>query len=1120
MIDQVQDRKQRLQALDPTRSYIVQAPAGSGKTELLIQRFLTLLGQVEQPEAVVAITFTRKAAAEMRHRVIAALQSASGPQPDTPHEKHTWKLAQAALAQNDERNWRLTEHPSRLRIQTIDSLCALLVRQMPWVSGMGASLGTEEDAGHLYLQAARRTLAMLDSHGTRTEFSRALSQLLSHLDNNVATVERLLSTMLGNRDQWLRHVVGTPPPAVLRKELERSLERVVEPALERVEAAFPEGFRAETVALARFAAGNLREQNHTSALDACFELREFPDATLESLPRWLGLAEMFLTQQGTRRQSLNKNQGFPPTPLGRGAKEVWRRIELDEATLAALHALRSLPPARFDDGQWEVLAALMLLLPVAVGQLRLVFQDEGGVDFTETAIGARAALGTDEVPTDLAFALDCRIQHLLIDEFQDTSQSQYSLLARLIGDWQPGDGRTLFLVGDPMQSIYGFREAEVGLFLSARASGIGAVRPAPLTLSVNFRSSAGIVDWVNRALSEAFPETENVLTGAVTYEPSVPFKGDSPDRAVRLHPFLTDEPQPEEARRVIEIIEEAQSKNPGGTIAVLVLARSHLLHIVSALRKRGKKFRAVEIDPLGERPVVQDLMALTQALLHPGHRLAWLSILRAPWCGLRLGDLDALVKDDFTAAVWDLLQDSARREQLSPDGRRRVDRLIPLLGDALDRRGRLPVRRWVESLWMALGGPACLETRAELEEAGTYLDLLEQSLDGMQLKNETRFAQDVARLFAPSDVEAGEGLQLMTIHKAKGLEFDTVILPGLGRRTRHDDPRLLRWLEYMDGDRSRLLLAPIPQAAGDKDSLYDYLKSVDREKRIHETTRLLYVAATRARNNLHLLGHTKPDPEEVSLKPPNSRTLLAKIWTTVEPEFSESLKDYVVEEEETGDTVAAEPPGVPLRRLVENWTPLLPPEDVAWEPRKQASGTEAIGTRQPTFEWVSDLQRRVGTVVHRMLQQLCAPDRLNFNPDTLRVALQREGLDGAKLDQALSRAHSALKNTVGDDRGRWILSRHQKDQREYALSAVLQGRVRRFVLDRTFVAGGTRWIIDYKTGTHTGGSLESFLDNEQARYRAQLEGYASVIRSMDSRPIRLGLYFPLLQAWREWPYAG
>ena len=1120
MIEQVRDRQQRLQALDPTRSFIVQAPAGSGKTELLIQRFLRLLGRVEQPEAVVAITFTRKAAAEMRHRVISAIQGAQGPQPSTPHEGHTWKLARAALAQNDTLDWRLTEHPSRLRIQTIDSLCALLVRQMPWVSRMGASLGPEEDAGRLYLQAARRTLAMLDSDQTAADLSGALSQLLAHLDNNVASVEQLLSTMLGSRDQWLRHVVGRPASAVMRKELERSLERVVERALERVEAAFPEGFRTETVALARFAAGNLRELNRASALDACFELPMFPDAALEALPPWLGLAEMFLTRQGTRRHALNKNQGFPPTPEGRAAKEAWHGIELDDDALAGLHALRSLPPPGFHHGQWEVLAALMRLLPMTVGQLHLIFREEGRVDFTEIGIRAREALGTDEVPTNLAFALDCRIQHLLIDEFQDTSQTQYSLLARLIGDWQPGDGRTLFLVGDPMQSIYGFREAEVGLFLSARTNGIANLPLEPLTLSVNFRSSPGIVDWVNRALREAFPETEDVLTGAVTYEPSAPFKNDSPGGAVGLHPFLTDGPPSREAGRVIELIEEAQSRKPDGTIAVLVLARSHLSPIVAALRQHRMKFRAVEIDALGERPVVQDLMSLTQALLHPGHRLAWLSILRAPWCGLRLGDLDALVKGDATAAVWDLVRNPARQEQLSPDGSRRLDRLISLLGDALARRGRLPVRRWVESLWIALGGPACLETRAGLADATAYLDLLEQSADGMQLRDENGFAEEVARLYAPSDVEAGEGLHLMTIHRAKGLEFDTVILPGLGRLARPDDPRLLRWTEYPDRDRSRLLLAPIPQAGGDKDPLYDYLKSIDREKRVHENTRLLYVAATRARESLHLLGHAKLDPRGAGLRSPDSRTLLAKIWTTVEPEFSESLKDHAVEEEDRVPSVAPEPPGIPLRRLTADWSPPPPPGDVDWEPRRQLPGTEDQGPRQPTFEWASELQRRVGTVVHRMLRQLRAPDRLHFSRDALLAALRQEGLDGRKLEEALSRAVSALTNMAGDERGRWILSLHQEDRREYAVSTVVQGRVRRHVLDRTFVAGGTRWIIDYKTGPHAGGSPKDFLDNEQARYRAQLETYAGLIRSMDSRPIRLGLYFPMLRGWREWAFAG
>ena len=1117
MPEPVQDQAQRLQALDHTQSFIVQAPAGSGKTELLIQRFLTLLGRVDQPEAVVAITFTRKAAAEMRHRVITALQNASRSEPESPHEKFTWKLAQDALTRNDKLNWRLTEYPSRLRIQTIDSLCATLVWQMPWVSRMGAPPRPEEDVGHLYRQAARRTLAMLDSAETRTEVSGALSRLLSHLDNNVGTVERLLSTMLGSRDQWLRHVVGNPAPAILREELESSLRQVIERALERLAMAFPERFRADTVEIALIAAENVAREGRASALDACAELQDFPDTALDSLPRWLGLAEMFLIKQGTRRLRLTKNEGFPANDAGRAAKARLSAIELDPAVVRSLHVLRSLPPAHFGETQWDMLDALMLLLPVAVGQLRLVFQEEGRVDFTEIAIGARTALGSADAPTDLAFALDCRIEHLLIDEFQDTSQSQYDLLTRLIGDWQGGDGRTLFLVGDPMQSIYGFREAEVGLFLRARADGVGAIGLTPLTLSVNFRSSAGIVEWVNRALSDAFPAVEDMFTGAVTYEPSVPFKAHGLESAVRVHPFLVGEAEPE-AERVLEIIDEAQSMRSGETIAVLVLARSHLFAIVSALRRAGKKFRAVEIDALGERPVVQDLLALTRALLHPGDRLAWLSILRAPWCGLTLADLEVLVNGGSAAAIWDLLRDPVTRGRLSPEGATRVDRLIPLLTDALARRGRLPVRRWVEGVWIALGGPACLETPTELEDAAAYLDLLEQSLDGLDIRNEKKFAEDVARLFAPPDVEAGEDLQLLTIHKAKGLEFDTVILPGLGRRTRTGDPRLLMWLEYMDGVRSRLLLAPIHEVGGDEDSLYEYLRKVDAEKRAHESTRLLYVAATRARKHLHLLGHAKPDREGAALKGPDPRALLAKIWGTLEREFTDALAVQGIPEDVEEYTGTVEPEGVTLRRLVADWVPVPPPDNIVWKPQKQPSETEDDETRHPTFEWVSELQRRVGIVVHRMLQEMRAPDRLEFREDILRIALRSEGLDGEKLDEAVSRAVSALQNTIGDDRGRWILSQHERDEREYALSAVVEGRMRRFILDRTFVDGDTRWIIDYKTGSHTGGIPEKFLDNEQVRYRDQLESYARVIQPMDSGPIRLGLYFPMLRGWREWPF--
>lgn len=1134
MTDLMPDWEQRLRALDPTRSFIVQAPAGSGKTELLIRRFLNLLARVDRPEAVVAITFTRKAAAEMRHRIIAALQRAAGSQPSTPHEKHTWQLARDALARNNRLNWRLVEHPARLRIQTIDSLCAMLVRQMPWISRMGAALRPIDDARYLYDQAARLTLASLDSEETPADVSGALSKLLSHLDNYVGRIEQLLSTMLGTRDQWMRHVGRKAASDKLRAELESSIRQVIEDVLKKADAAFPVRFRAATVELARFAAGNLRSERHadghaagqTSALEACYDLQRFPEASVDSLPVWLGIAEMFLTRDGLRRQRLSKREGFPANGDGRAAKDRLAGIDLDDDAIASLHKLRSLPPPSFKEPQWDILNALMLLLPLAVDQLRRVFQDEGCVDFTEIAIGARNALGPDTAPTDLSNALDCEIRHLLIDEFQDTSQSQYDLLTRLTREWRPDDGRTLFLVGDPMQSIYAFREAEVGLFLQARTKGIAAIRLTPLTLSVNFRSFPAIVEWVNRALREAFPDSEDILTGAVTYESAEAFKPDDSDSAVRIHPYLGPEPEIE-AERVVEIIDEAQNKWPGETIAVLVLARNHLIDIVSALHRKGKRFRAVEIDALGERPVVQDLMALTQALLNTGNRLAWLSILRAPWCGLTLADLEALAGGETPGAVWDLLRDPERQVRLSPDGQARIGRMIPVFGDAFARRGRLPLRRLVEGVWTALGGPACLENRTELEDAAAYLDLLEKAQDSLGIPNERKFAEDVARLFAGSDVEAGGNLQLMTIHKAKGLEFDTVILPGLGRRPRSDEPKLLLWREYMDSDRSRLLLAPIPGVGGDKDPLYANLQNMNTEKRANERTRLLYVATTRARKCLHLLGHTTLDRDDGSLKTPDSRTLLAEIWNTAEPVFevarkarmdAEDHKDQLEKEED--ETVAEVLRGVPLRRLAADWTPLPLPEDIDLKPQHLPSETEDADTHHPTFEWASELQRRVGIVVHQMLQRMQAPDRLDFSEEILRTALRREGLDGEKLNEAVSRAVSALRNTIDDDRGRWILSRHENDEREFELSTVADGRVRRYIVDRTFVDGGKRWIVDYKTGAHTGGDLEGFLDNEQDRYRAQLEGYASLIRSMDSRPVTLGLYFPLLQGWREWGFEG
>ena len=155
----IADAHERLRALDVDRSFIVQAPAGSGKTELLIQRYLALLARVESPEEVVAVTFTRKASAEMRARVLHALDLAADDTPPSPaHQLQTWRLARAVRARDAAMNWGLRGSPSRLRLQTIDSLCASLTRQMPVLSGFGAQPESIENAAELHQEAARRTL--------------------------------------------------------------------------------------------------------------------------------------------------------------------------------------------------------------------------------------------------------------------------------------------------------------------------------------------------------------------------------------------------------------------------------------------------------------------------------------------------------------------------------------------------------------------------------------------------------------------------------------------------------------------------------------------------------------------------------------------------------------------------------------------------------------------------------------------------------------------------------------------------------------------------------------------------------------------------------------------------
>lgn len=1124
MVNEMDDQAARLAALNPASSFIVQAPAGSGKTELLIRRYLSLLATVERPEEIVAITFTRKAASEMRARVIDALQSVGNDDNDVGSDV-TAELASTVLERDAQQGWGLRDNPRRMQIQTIDALSARLTRMLPLLSRFGVQPEILEDARELYREAARQTVKMLEVK----RWQPSLSRLLAHIDNDVSRLEELLAMMLGRRDQWLRHIHS----GANRDSLEKAIRNVTIAELTSLSALIPTDLATELMALASFAAGNVALEDPGSSLCVLTGKDALPAPKPEMVNHWRALGDLLLTNSGGWRRAVDKRIGFPAVSAGRDAEEkasfnnmkqrytalVQAFTEI-EGLLASLSGAQKLPPPDYSDRQWKVLEALFEVLQLAAANLWLGFGNHGRIDFQGVSGAALEALGGLDEPSNLALALDYRILHILVDEFQDTSVTQYELLARLTRGWGPDDGHSLFLVGDPMQSIYRFREAEVGLFLRTRkAQRLGDVPLIPLTLTRNFRSRPGLVRWVNGAFAAIFPENPDLTTGAVDFAASAAVREPLDTANVTVHPLLTSGA---ETKAVLRQIAATQKSHAGDSIAVLVRNRLHLATLVSGLHRRGIRYKAVEIETLGERAAVQDLMALTRALLHPADRIAWLSVLRAPWCGLALTDLDVLSAADRVdeMVIWDSMWDLERCAGLSQTGLDRMLNVRAVFATAFAERRRLPLARWVEGVWLALGGPATVEDPEDLDNARSFFEQLRQRDTGGDLHDITGLEAWLAELYAAPDLGAGDDLQIMTLHKAKGLQFDHVIIPGLGRSRAGDDRRLLAWLERAGNDGvDELLIAPIMEVGGERDPTFDFITSLERQRINYEEARLLYVGATRARESLHLFGEAKiretVNKETVSAV---SSSLLAILWPAVSNVFERALAARTLNEAE-GENGS---PITGIRRLPANWLVPEPPGPLPW---KQGLPVPDAPGEAPEFLWASPTIRHVGTVVHLLLQRIAEQSLSEWDAGAFSGAevetkqhLAALGVTLNDISSALELVRTAVEKTLSDERGRWLLDDiHEEARSEYRLSGVDQGKLVNVRIDRSFVdADGRRWIIDYKTSAHTGGDRDGFLDNERERYQGQLERYARIVSALDPRPIHCGLYFPLLGGWRAW----
>ncbi len=1049
------DQQIRNEVTSPEGSFIVQAPAGSGKTTLLVSRYLRLLARVNQPEEILAITFTRKAAHEMKTRILTELSQGES------------EGAKDALERSRVMHWELELNPQRLKIQTIDSFAYSLVQRMPYESQLSLDYQRLDDATEIYDDAAAELLGLIYSD---TAFADDIAHILSLLDNNYVAALKMLSEMLAKRQHWIAPIRAIMTQITAQKGSEKFLsdlshtrESYIRSVIESTESQIPLLLHFRFKEICNVIAPILGQ--------------EFNDLTTPE--DWRFLAQTLVTQGGTFRKTLTIKNGFPPRfPTKKLCLEA-----IAEARVRGLEEsfarLSHLPDAEIPAAHAESLENLVVVLTTLLDQLNQVFRQREIIDFTELSFAAQRALARDDLPTNLALALDYRISHILIDEYQDTSQAQFDLLERVMDSWAPDSGNTFFAVGDPMQSIYGFRDADLKLFQDTYASGLRAVPIVPRQLTSNFRSSETIVEWINRVFGLVFGTINDSTVGAVAYAHSSPTR--EPEGSVQITLCISDPDALEEARQVAKHISTTAAEFPEESIGLLVQRRTNLPTFFQALRDEGLKWRGVEIVPLANAPVVRDLFSLVQALNDERDRLAWLSVLRSPLCGLSLNDLEFVA----TCATGTEMLDCS---ELSALGARRLNRVSQAFVEAR-RDSHMTLRSQVERLWYRLGGNDAYQDEDTLINAERFLTLLEASTRG-----EIRMDELWRRIESEYATEVGDSadVEIMTIHKAKGLEFDHVVLPDLNRRPRSESRGLLQWQTWNE----ELVLAL--NLAGEQDSLFNWLHDEDSLRNSNELKRLLYVAATRARKTLAIFGSF---PDEKRKPKPNS--LLALLEPVLHEAQVVEGQQSTSEHEQAQSTL--------LNRLDENYQ--FDPPEVSHEiPEELMTAQKPSSTSLAPIGFQRELA--LGNLVHRELHYLAeTQDYTLENLTSNRVSgwrnsLRAEGVDGSNLAWVIERAQQHLERVVSDPNGRWILSdSHDHAQSEAPFSALIDGTVRNIVVDRTFVdAEGIRWIVDYKTAMLNVSDEKNLEQFVRQRYHEQLSLYARILQGIDDRPVRCAVY--------------
>ena len=1110
------DEKIRKAALDIHRSFHLEAPAGSGKTWLLTGRYLRLLAEVDHPHEILALTFTNKAAGEMRQRIRDFLdKAAKGEAPQYPHEQTL--LEAAAHASHRQPVHRLAA-PDGLRIMTFHGFCLHLVQRAPLEASVppGSRVMPDEEQNQLRLQVAATTINELLGHTSGDPLRQAVENRLLRLNNNWLALRDELADLMAKRDlldDLLTLLGHHPDKDKLQTILTGRLESLLKLRLNRCRLAL------EHTTLGRNWPDFISHLHRNSAEAGNRLPKALPPAEGSNLELWQELASTLTTADGKARKRLG-----PATGFYKGfSKSKWAAMiqELSPGSLEQLQNLKSLPSLDQGVADLDTLYDLVLVVGEALERYTSICRQRHLLDYVELEQAA-LRLFDQETPTELQLFLDRRIQHLLVDEFQDTSRSQWQLIQYLCSGWQPYSGRTLFVVGDPKQSIYAFRKAEVSLFLeSTRGLPLPGQDRFPLEclqLSANFRSNPRLVHWNNELFGQTIMSQADDEADEVVHVAAEALVEPTPEQ-LSLTLFSSENTAADSREREAgwlgqAVRRELEQLPEGQKIGILLFARTHLARYLEGLERAGVAVQVQEGAPLLQQLEVLHLRQIAHALVRPQDDLAWAALLRAPWSRLTL--------EQFVGVA-------SRHEPSWLEKIRATTKEYDMVGEvweavtrARQRLGRDDLAVLVENVWVALDGPAAVASNgswAGVANCRSYLDILARAEEGVPEDTLVKAEILLQNAYAPPDPGAAPSpVELMTVHRAKGLEFDVVFLPfldwhPLGGGLISQPPYLL---ERLPGSRGEHLIAMAPDRRREKSAgLYRLLREIGNKKKLAEAKRIFYVAVTRARRSLYLSGTVGLADSKLSPRKDTPLWWLHNhhgLELTGDKELmaeNSSLLDLFLDPPEISEIPHRQPEPAEL------------PEPLPFAPEPlpyiTVAPSQLAEKGVPAGENEDDPNARAkGAVAHRILEHLGHQRPL---PETAAVvaALVGEGVSETEAKPLAKEILQEVQLSLQEDFFSWLLSnKHPQAYCEWSLEdRPAADQIRTGTVDRVVFDGTYWWVVDYKTSRPLGGEkVDNFLEREARRYRPQLLAYKEMVANyfnLESSTVRPVLYFTALQ---------